>query len=373
MNPSSLPPQGRYSDPRIQQMVLDELERKDIRPEKFYFTSDDWMVSYDGPVPAWNSVFGIAPYRKDGQTYYAECGVSQRYDAHSAQWGEPAATVKEGLPLGDADFEAAPSSLSAEGGAGDSSGTVLAPAMPGGVPEPGQAPASDAGPEATGPGGHAGPEGERTADSQGSETSAEASAGRDGEPGALAGFAGSGEAADRADAAPDQAGHSVDDARATDLATTPAAEPSPAPEPSPVPEPSPETGASVAGSTDVPDSGRHARPDDGSAAHEPVMATPPAPQPAISEPAPPSEPGEPSEPAEQDAVAGSESEQRDLAHPGGGSAVYGGDAIHAAEPAGGERGGQADVSGYALTVREDGTAELQVPLGGQVTLRWADQ
>ncbi|WP_106850336.1 hypothetical protein [Blastococcus sp. Marseille-P5729] len=357
MNPSSLPPQGRYSDPRIQQMVLDELERKDIRPEKFYFTSDDWMVSYDGPVPAWNSVFGIAPYRKDGQTYYAECGVSQRYDAHSAQWGEPAATVKEGLPLSDADFEAAPSSLSAEGGAPDSSGTVLAPAMPGGVPEPGQAPARDAGPEA-----------DRAADSPESETSAEESAGQDGESGALAGFVGSGEAPDRADATPDQGGHSVDDARAADLATTPAAEPSP--EPSLMPGQSPETGASVAGSTNVPDSGRHARPDEESAAHEPVMATPSAPQPAISEPAPPAEPGEPSEP---DAVASSENGQRDLAHPGGGSAVYGGDAIHAADPEAGERGGQANVSGYALTVREDGTAELQVPLGGQVTLRWAGQ
>ena len=33
----------------------------------------------------------------------------------------------------------------------------------------------------------------------------------------------------------------------------------------------------------------------------------------------------------------------------------------------------ANVAGYALTVKDDGTAELQVPLGGQVTLRWAGQ
>ena len=54
--------------------------------------------------------------------------------------------------------------------------------------------------------------------------------------------------------------------------------------------------------------------------------------------------------------------------------MYGGDAINQQEPAygsAGASGGEANVAGYALTVNDDGTAELQVPLGGSVTLRWA--
>jgi hypothetical protein len=53
----------------------------------------------------------------------------------------------------------------------------------------------------------------------------------------------------------------------------------------------------------------------------------------------------------------------------GGSAVYGGDAINTHDSPYGS-GRRANVAGYALTVNADGTAELRVPLGGQVTLKW---
>lgn len=370
MNPSSLPPQGRYSDPRIQQMVLDELGRKDIRPEKFYFTSDDWMVSYDGPVPAWNSVFGIAPYRKDGQTYYAECGVSQRYDPHTAQWGEPAATVKEGLPLSDADFEAAPGAVGGDAGAPDSSGTVLASSVPdrpgpggapepAGAPDPASAPAQvPAQPEAVQPADQA----VQPANQAVSPTHQPAAERAEDESGVLPGFVGSDDA--QADAE-GEAGQRPDDQRATDLATTPASDDKQVDAVRDWTGEDPGGVAAAAGGSSLAaaaqttsdtetssSTGRHAQPDEVEPAQQPVIE----------------------EPAEQDAVAGSESRQQpDISHPGGGSAIYGGDAIHGSGVSGDSRSGQANVSGYALTVRDDGTAELQVPLGGQVTLKWAGQ
>lgn len=373
MNPSSLPQQGRYSDPRIQQMVIDELRRKDITAEKFYFTSDDWMVSYDGPVPAWNSVFGIAPYRKDGQTFYAECGVSQRYDPNTAQWSEPAATVKEGLPLSQEGYDAAPGALTDAGAPGtgddadpqDSAQTVLAPSMPDlGENRPG------AGFE--GGSGVSGVSGVSGSDVGSGESHQERAADQPND--GLAGFV-TGSADDSADSA-DQPGASTDDVRATELATHPA----------PGGQPDGDTGsggAAVAGAaaaagaaggyvaagSDEPGQQPQDRPVDLSGSADPADSVGQAggwPESGAQSGA--------QVPSYEAAGAEEAAREEESTGPGGGSAVYGGDAINQQEPAygsAGASGGEANVAGYALTVNDDGTAELQVPLGGSVTLRWA--
>ncbi|MFV0533355.1 MAG: hypothetical protein ACK5MR_06855 [Cumulibacter sp.] len=294
MNPSILPPQGKYADDHLQQMVLDELARQEVTPDKFYFTSDDWMVTYDGPTPAWNSIFGVAAYRKDGQTFYAECGVSQRYDAATAQWGAPAATVKTGLPLDEASFQAAPSAL------GPQSGAVPTPAAP---------PADAAGTPAM-------PDNSQTMmATRIPDLPAAGSAGAAAAPGA-----------DQSDAGADQsdAGLGVLD-----------------------PEPETETTSSA---HDVPDSG----------------AMPPA----DSQPS-----GAAAGSAEQRADGDDLREAGDLgvdeSAPSPESPSYEAAGAEAEARQHPEIGHQANVAGYALRVNEDGTAELQVPLGGSVTLRWA--
>ncbi|WP_153504630.1 hypothetical protein [Cumulibacter manganitolerans] len=339
MTPSNLPPQGRYHDPRIQQMVLDELQRKDIQPEKFYFTSDDWMVSYDGPTPAWNSVFGIAPYVKDGQTYYAECGVSQRYDPTTSQWGEPAATVKEGLPLSSADFDAAPGALG---------GTDRGAAAGGG--QPGAAHAGQGGPDQGGPGqGVPGQGGVPGGSPDSSQTMLAQSVPA---VGTAPGAAGPGGGSTRADAGDPWTTDSAQNVSEADVQPTDAQVPD---------------GYS---STSTP---RHAldeeeRPSatewegDTAAGHGEDAETGhdrDAELPAVG--------GE----AESRSFEAGPAEAQDAqAH--GGSAVYGGDAINSSDSPYGS-GRRASVAGYALTVGADGKAELRVPLGGQVTLKWDGQ
>ena len=445
MNPSNLPPQGRYSDPRVQQMVIDELRSKDITPEKFYFTSDDWMVSYDGQVPAWNSVFGVAPYRKDGQTYYAECGVSQRYDPNTAQWGEPAATVKEGLQLSEAEFEAAPGALGADSSAmpaqaGDFGGQPGGQDRDAGQPHDGNQ-QRDAGQNDFGPSGDRGPDHSRGQDGDagqprefggqtpdgaphdssstvlasslpdvGSQESA-ADQPNDGLGGFAAGAADEG--AQRPDANAGQqseadpwvadarpAAHGDDDQRAAELATHPAGEEA---APSVV---SSGAAAGVAGAAGgavagLADAGSEQRDEprdetDGArdandwrgandGAHDGVDLSGSADLGRPDDEVNPSSQSSPRHaqladdeadvPSYEAGAAAEAASHLPEGAAGGGSAIYGGDAIHPQDRAydASSTGNQANVAGYALTVKDDGTAELQVPLGGQVTLRWAGQ
>ena len=317
MNPSNLPPQGRYSDDRLKQMVLDALDGQGVTPEKFYFTSDDWMVSYDGPTPAWNSVFGIAAYRKDGGTFYAECGVSQRYDAASSQWGEPAATVKTGLPLSEEAFRAAPSTLGGALGADasstgegtgraapDSSQTIAAGAIPG---LPGTEYSSE--PQSEFPSGEEWSDAERA----------------DGRPRVVPG--------------PGHEWHH------TDREPEPEREPVPSGEEWSSAEPAAARSAGSAGPDEDEEADLRQAGDLG---------------------------------VDESALAGAGAVAGAAAATGGSGTVTetpsyesaGAEAEAREHPDGGHH---AHVAGYALRVKQDGTAELQVPLGGQVTLRWAGQ
>lgn len=378
MNPSNLPPQGRYADDHLQQMVLDQLGTTGIAPEKFYFTSDDWMITNEGTMPAWNSVFGIATYRKDGRPCYAECGVSQRYDPATSQWGEPVATVKVDLPLSEEAYAAAPSALSGgvqPGGAsfGDSDG-VGAPG-PAGIPDSSQTVMAGSLPDVPGHG-HDPGQGPRheAADQESATTDVGGSAGADdglavdfpsGADDGLAAGVPSGEewsAAERADGQPRVVPGPGHEWQHTEAEPEREREPVPSGDEWSSAEPATQTAAAdeelesdlrQAGDLGVDES---AFPDQQATGGQTAdMAAGGA-----------------------EAVDGmAPGGEADLGHgmqdSRGTTPSYeaAGAAAQAREHPNGDH--HADVAGYALRVREDGTAELQVPLGGQVTLRWAGQ
>ena len=392
MNPSNLPPQGRYADDRLQQMVIEELGQNGISPDKFYFTSDDWMVTYDGASPAWNSVFGIAAYRKDGQTFYAECGVSQRYDAATSQWNEPAATVKTGLPLGEEEFQAAPSILG---------GAAASQSQPGADESVGQGSSDQDPSHLSAPADQGSPDGPGSRDEQGTPDSSqtmmasaipglpgqEGSSGdslpgqQDGAAGALpgqeagssaaagaVGVAGgaaapsefpSGEewsAAERADGrprvepGPGQEWHHTDRGPEVEREPVPSGDEWSSAEPAASPEgedgSDPDADLRQAGDLGVDESALAGVAVGGVAGAAGAGAAAASGDSAGSSPE-----GSSGAEAPSYESAGAEAEARE--HPDGGH--------------------HAHISGYALRVKEDGTAELQVPLGGQVTLRWEGQ
>lgn len=378
MNPSNLPPQGRYSDDRLQQMVLDELGRQGVAPDKFYFTSDDWMITYDGPTPAWNSVFGIAPYRKDGQTWYAECGVSQRYDAAASQWGEPAATVKTGLPLSEEAFEAAPSSLGGSSAdqrsASDSSQTVLAdslPAIPAAAGAGGGAAASSGG-ASGGFGGGADADEDASAVPSGEEWSAAERA--DGQPRVQPGPGHEWHHTEHEPEAPREQVPAWNEWSSADPTGGQDGEQSPAGD----------AGATAdAGTTEYDEDLRQAG-DLG--VDESALADAPAGGAAGTAGAAAGTAGAVAAAAGATGTGGAAasdgSQQRDTpSYESAGAEATQQRETPSYESAGAEAearehpegGHHAHVAGYALRVKADGTAELQVPLGGQVTLRWAGQ
>lgn len=359
MNQSNLHPQGRFSDDRLQQMVLDELNRQGVAPEKFYFTSDDWMIS---PDHAWNSVFGLALYRQVGQPMYAECGVSSRYDSVTSSWSEPAATVKIGMPLTDEAYAAAPGALQSDGATGDaetsaaeaplgaanvpdSSQTVLADAIPG-LPEAAAAGAADA-----------------ASDSAAVAAAAAEGQGADNDEGASPVPAGDEwSSAERADGQP-----RVEPGPGVDWHDHPA---NPEPDHGPVPAGDVWSNAQPA-ETSTDDVETDLRQAGDLGVDEAALAGS-----GVAAAAAGAAGGSGGQGVPSYESAGAEAEARE--HPAG--VTDSEPDVPSYEAAGAEVeahdypvGRDVHLGGYELTIREDGTAELRVPLGGQVTLRWAGQ
>lgn len=93
--------EGRFVDNEIKAMMMSALANKNITPVKFYFTSDDWTIqrNWSTGQPEWLSVFAQAIYKKDGKCYFANIGVSRKYDPWSRQWGELSTKVDSDFPI----------------------------------------------------------------------------------------------------------------------------------------------------------------------------------------------------------------------------------------------------------------------------------
>ena len=147
---NKLPLAGTFVDLATQELALAGVRNKGVEPEKFYWSSDAWMMTFRDSLPDWNTVDGVVLYRRDGAPMYGTVQVATHYSPLTETWSPPqAASVNLDRPITEDAFNSAANVLAGREVAGEPE--VAERAAPPPPPPPSSAPEEPAVPEVVAP------------------------------------------------------------------------------------------------------------------------------------------------------------------------------------------------------------------------------
>jgi hypothetical protein len=98
---AKLPIAGTFYNESLRLKITDTLAADGIRPEKLYFSGDDWQefASTGINMVKTRRVFATFTYRRAEQCYYGLAEVTSSYDFMQSKFGEPEIKLQKDLPV----------------------------------------------------------------------------------------------------------------------------------------------------------------------------------------------------------------------------------------------------------------------------------
>ena len=102
---SKLPTAGTFYSESLASKITESLAAENIKPEKIYFSGDDWQefASFGITMQKARKVFATFTYRNAGQCFYGVAEAVQNYDFLNAKFGETEVKLQKDLPVQCAD------------------------------------------------------------------------------------------------------------------------------------------------------------------------------------------------------------------------------------------------------------------------------
>ena len=102
---AKLPIAGIFFSEPLRLKITDTLAAEQIKPERLYFSGDDWQEfgTFGTSMVKSRRVFATFTYRRAEQCFYGVAEVTENYDFMQSKFGEAQIKIQKDLPLGCAE------------------------------------------------------------------------------------------------------------------------------------------------------------------------------------------------------------------------------------------------------------------------------
>lgn len=98
---AKMPIAGTFFDENLRNRITEKLAAENIKPEKIYFSGDDWqeLSSFGISMSKTRKVFATFTYRQAEQCRYGVAEVIQNFDFMQSKFGEAEIKIQKDLPI----------------------------------------------------------------------------------------------------------------------------------------------------------------------------------------------------------------------------------------------------------------------------------
>jgi hypothetical protein len=98
---SRMPVAGTFFSEPLATKVTEALAPEGIKPEKIYFSGDDWQeyASFSMGMRKHRKIFATFAYRSSEKCLYGVAEIVQNYDFMNSKYGDPEISFQKGLPI----------------------------------------------------------------------------------------------------------------------------------------------------------------------------------------------------------------------------------------------------------------------------------